>query len=209
MEDKEEKISQKEHYQLLNSKIEKQLDLEIKRIDQLFSEREKQNKILFDARDREVVTRFETDKQARQLFAENLIVDKEHLNKLRQEVITDRGMFITISTFNSEIKSIHNEHDAVIKSLNDKLDADVKSISERHEAAFKAVNDKFATNLEGIRKETNEDIRFLRESKAKLEGAASQKSVIVAYIISGISLLFTLINLLIEYLKNNPTFIKP
>jgi len=40
------------------------------------------------------------------------------------------------------------------------------------------------------------DIRELRESRAELKGMATQKSVIIAYIIAGISMIFTAIGLL-------------
>lgn len=45
-----------------------------------------------------------------------------------------------------------------------------------------------------------EDIKILRESKANLEGKASTKSVMIAYIISGIGLLISLITLILKFI---------
>ena len=46
----------------------------------------------------------------------------------------------------------------------------------------------------------DKDIRELRESKANLEGKASQTSVMIAFIISGLSLLLSLAGIAIKFL---------
>ena len=46
-----------------------------------------------------------------------------------------------------------------------------------------------------------DDIRILRESKASLEGKASQKSVNIAYIISAMSILLAVIALLHSFMS--------
>jgi hypothetical protein len=45
------------------------------------------------------------------------------------------------------------------------------------------------------------DIRILRESRAELAGKASQKSVTIAFIFSGLGILIALMTLVIELLR--------
>jgi hypothetical protein len=50
----------------------------------------------------------------------------------------------------------------------------------------KAEHEQFGKRIE-------DDIRSLRESRASLEGKASQNSVLMAYVISGVSIIITII----------------
>jgi hypothetical protein len=169
-----------------------QFRIELKRYDQLFVEREKQSK-----------SQAEAEQTARTLFAENMKLDKEHLNKLRTEVITDRAQFVIIETFKAEINAIYVE----IKAINEKVDARFKASDNAFTIAHTALTEKLDNAVGALTNKFEPDIRFLRESRAMLEGvatavknSASQTSLRFTQIVLVIGLFLSIAGIILHFL---------
>jgi hypothetical protein len=95
-------------------------------------------------------------------------------------------------------KMIDKSTDLALSSLNKRLD----SMNE-FRTTLKDQTNTFLTKVEheAVMKNIDSDIRILRESKAQLEGKASQSSVYVGYAFTAVAILMAIISLFIRFMK--------
>jgi len=65
--------------------------------------------MLISERTKHLETKFTSSEIAVKIAGDNLQRELEKLNELRQEVVKDRSMFITVSLFDSKIDAIHKD----------------------------------------------------------------------------------------------------
>jgi hypothetical protein len=113
-----------------------------------------------------------------------------------------------------------NREDPSYVSFKDYIDTRIDAIDKATSAAYESMQQRLAGMnefRESLKDQNNKymsrdevyaklqlienDIRILRESRAELAGKASQKSVTIAFIFSGLGILIALMTLVIELLR--------
>ena len=122
-------------------------------------------------------TKLEAIDKATTLASNALEKRLEGMNEFRAALKDQTGKFITKEEYNA----LHN-----------RIIDDIKALNED--------KNKFLTKSEftTLHERVEDDIRILRENKAMLEGKASMKSVIIAYVLAAIAILLAIIDLIIK-----------
>ena len=107
--------------------------------------------------------------------------------------------FVTLKEyFDYKFETVVRATDIAYESMEKRLDGMNEFRDTLRDQAAKFVT---RTELESTKERIDSDLRVLREFKSSLEGKASQQSVTIAYVMSGVGLLMGILGTIMGFIK--------